>query len=577
MNECVCTVSGRMQTSDHTHEAIHHEAVPATCTEDVSIEYWECSVCSRLFSDSECKIEITDTTVPAPGHSITHVAAVAHTCTTDGNIEYWQCTVCGRIFEDENCTTELSATDIVDPANHDSVTYHAATDNSCTTDGNNPYYQCDVCGKYYSDINCTTELDYDTDIKIPMTGHSYSTEWTHDDTHHWHICSNGCGIKGSHSTHVWSAWAYDNTTATKTRTCSVCGMTETEGHTHSSSTWTSDDLNHWHVCDECGTVYGSAPHTFSDWVYDSTLKKDKKTCEICGKVITRTHVHGTTEAETLVHTPAVAATCTATGNIEYWHCTLCDRYYKDEACGTETTLAGTVTAALGHSTTHFAAVDPTCTEDGNIEYWHCERCGKYFATRTANATTGVVTYSDEKTSDELIVPALGHDVTYEYNEEQHRQVCQRCGEVLSTWTSHSWDEGKPCEDGQHVIYTCTVCGAIRNASLPEFETYHVAIGTIIVPTLPSSPCGDIEVTREDNVYTVRYVPHINSNLDYGITCQYLYNGEWSDYLIKTDDVYGNFTFTATGWRDYKIVLQIFNEGGTIARTMVVNNSREIGE
>ena len=577
LNECICTVCGRFQTSDHIHSAIHHEAVPHTCTEAGTIEYWECNFCGKLFSDSECKFEITDINDPAPGfHVPTHVAAVPHTCTEDGNIEHWQCQICGKIFADEACETELSEDDIVDYAAH-SVNYHAATDNSCTTDGNHAYWQCDVCNKYYSDVNCTTELDYDTDIKIPMTGHSFSTDWAHDDTYHWHVCSNGCGTIGSYGAHSWSEWEYNNETGKKSRTCSVCGMTETEGHTHSSSTWTSDDLNHWHVCDECGTVYGSAAHTFSDWVYDSTLDKDKRTCSICGKVVTRTHVHGTTEAETLVHAPAVAATCTETGNIEYWHCTLCDRYYKDEACGTETTLAGTVTAALGHSTTHFAAVDPTCTATGNIEYWHCERCGKYFATRTANATTGVVTYSDEKTSDELVVPALGHIVKYVYNDDEHMAYCGRCSEELLDWHPHHWDDGVPCEDGQHIIYTCTVCGAIRNATLPEFETYYIGIGTLLVPTMTPSPCGEMKVTRNGNVYTVSYEPHLNSNTDYDINCRYMYNGRWSKYLTKTSDLNGNFSFIATGDRDYYIVMQIFNEGGTITRTMYVNNSRPIGE
>ena len=28
---------------------------------------------------------------------------------------------------------------------------------------------------------------------------------------------------------------------------------------------------------------------------------------------------------------------------------------------------------------HHDAKAATCTEEGNIEYWHCEKCGKYFS------------------------------------------------------------------------------------------------------------------------------------------------------------------------------------------------------
>ena len=38
---------------------------------------------------------------------------------------------------------------------------------------------------------------------------------------------------------------------------------------------------------------------------------------------------------------------------------------------------GTLTAHR-HSAVHVAAKAPTATQGGNIEYWYCEGCGKYF-------------------------------------------------------------------------------------------------------------------------------------------------------------------------------------------------------
>ena len=36
-----------------------------------------------------------------------------------------------------------------------------------------------------------------------------------------------------------------------------------------------------------------------------------------------------------------------------------------------------------HDLQHFEAKDPTCEKDGNIEYWYCAGCGKYFADEAA--------------------------------------------------------------------------------------------------------------------------------------------------------------------------------------------------
>ena len=53
------------------HKLTHHELKDATCTEAGNIEYWQCSVCNKLFSDEATTKEITDATslvIPAKGH-----------------------------------------------------------------------------------------------------------------------------------------------------------------------------------------------------------------------------------------------------------------------------------------------------------------------------------------------------------------------------------------------------------------------------------------------------------------------------------------------------------------------------
>ena len=70
----------------------------------------------------------------------------------------------------------------------------------------------------------------------------------------------------------------------------------------------------------------------------------------------------------LVHHAAVQATCQNTGNIEYWECETCAKYYSDEAAATEVSLADVIIA----KTDHKWSVKYTYDKNG---HWHkCEYC-----------------------------------------------------------------------------------------------------------------------------------------------------------------------------------------------------------
>ena len=77
--------------------------------------------------------------------------------------------------------------------------------------------------------------------------------------------------------------------------------------------------------------------------------KDKAKCAVCGKT------YGELDAKNhanLKHTDAKAATKTSKGNIEYWHCDGCNKYYSDKDGTKEIKKADTVTEKLkGGSTT----------------------------------------------------------------------------------------------------------------------------------------------------------------------------------------------------------------------------------
>ena len=84
------------------------ETVEPTCTEHGYTTH-ECSLCNSIV-----KVYKDDVLKP---HTLTHHALKDATCTEAGNIEYWQCCVCNKLFSDEAATKEITdAASLVIPA-----------------------------------------------------------------------------------------------------------------------------------------------------------------------------------------------------------------------------------------------------------------------------------------------------------------------------------------------------------------------------------------------------------------------------------------------------------------------------
>ena len=142
-----------------------------------------------------------------------------------------------------------------------------------------------------------------------------------------------------------------------------------------------------------------------------------------------------------VHIPGEAATCT-----------------KPQVC---IICSAELAPATGHKTVKTEAKAATCTEDGNIECWYCEACGKYFSDEAL---------TKEISKEDTLVKAEGHGETELKNEKEATctvegytgdKVCKNCGEVLGKGEDvpklmHSYKNGK-----------CTVCGAIDSTYKPN--------------------------------------------------------------------------------------------------------------
>lgn len=179
-----------------------------------------------------------------------------------------------------------------------------------------------------TDIYAAAETSYQLVIS-----HKYSDTYKADDETHWRECA--CGEKTDVNNHA--------------------------------------DDNKDHKCDLCGK-------TLSEHTGGTATCKDKAKCEVCGESYGELDANNHTD---LRHIEAKAATKTSEGNIEYWYCEGCGKYYKDAKATQEITKAQTVTAKIpsdnntsaGGSTgnnnkpSSNATISPQTGDNSNLTLW----------------------------------------------------------------------------------------------------------------------------------------------------------------------------------------------------------------
>ena len=225
--------------------------------------------------------------------------------------EHWQVCTCGAVFHKAQ---------------------HSGGTATCTQRAT-----CTVCGAEYGDV----------------LGHDFTTSWTHDDNEHWKQCSR-CDKKDDVSPHTWDSGTITIApTCTKagerTYTCTECGATKTEpidatGHSWKSE-WTSDATHHWYECDNknCDVTDNAGKKGYAEHSGGKATCKAQAICEICGDSYGSLDPNNHTD---LKHIDAKAATAAEEGNIAYWYCDGCNKYFSDAAAIKEITKADTVTPKL---------------------------------------------------------------------------------------------------------------------------------------------------------------------------------------------------------------------------------------
>lgn len=291
-------------------------------------------------------------------------------------------------------------------------------------------YVCRCCGMVqdcphahmtYKDLEDGTHILLCEDCQA-VIGDPLPHNWTYDagDTEDSHVCAE-CGAAEQH---FWKEVEGTNTATctepgVRTVRCSVCGMekeeeAEAKGHTLDNR-WNHTALEHYQKCSTCGEEFGCGNHEYTyseDW--------DDYECrichvlheEICGGALT---IQEATCQRIVYHCDSCGYDMTKPGTFDEYH-DYVDGFCR--YCGAED--PDHVPHEHDYHETH--RVDPTCTEDGYIEYT-CD-CGD--------------THTDP-------LPATGH----------------------------SWGEWTPAGDGEEVRY-CGVCGA-EDYRTTEADTYSIQI------------------------------------------------------------------------------------------------------
>ena len=186
---------------------------------------------------------------------------------------------------------------------------------------------------------------------------------------------------------------------------------------HEFGAWTQNTINdiapHISLCIKCQYTSYSQHDFYSTADYDGSYHV--RYCTLCGAIY---------EEHEYRYIEGWAASCknNSTGLKACNQCTLCDRLILNGEQARQEDLVIYPT----HSVQHVEAQNPTCTTDGNIEYWYCTECNQ--------------TWLDK----DCTLVALS---------------------TVSPSPGHVWDSG--IVTNGNILYTCTVCHTTQTETAPQ--------------------------------------------------------------------------------------------------------------
>ena len=340
------------------------------------------------------------------------VVTVQPTHTASGTKVY-TCAVCGA---QKSETLEPSAEHVFDQQVASDA--YLASPATCTTPAQY-YYSC-VCGAAGTETFSYGEAK----------GHTYSTEWTYDETNHWHkaTCEH-TDEKGDLGPHRWDDGkitkdAGHAVNGEKLYTCVDCGYQKTEvipGQAHEYNQMVPDDK----YLAAAATCTTPAQYYYS--------------C-VCGLAGTETFSYGEAKGHTF-------ADKWSYNELQHWRAATCEHTNEKVQVGDHIWNPGVITT------------QPTATTKG-VKTYTCSVCG---ATKTEEV--------EPSTHQHTFSTAWQGNSTYHW----HPATCEHTN-VVSGLGEHNWNAGVVNVWPTHTTtgqktYTCQTCGATKTETLNQTHTF----------------------------------------------------------------------------------------------------------
>lgn len=142
-------------------------------------------------------------------------------------------------------------------------------------------------------------------------------------------------------------------------------------------------------------------------------------------------------------TEYLAPTCTEEGNIAYWHCTKCDKYFSDEVGIHAVAKDATVLAATGHTVIIDPYVEPTETTTGLTEGSHCGVCQKVLVAQAEipvlQNENAIVYYLNPKQDEYLASVEIENPNPSTYSSDSSLRLQEP---MLAGYTFEGWYDGQ---------------------------------------------------------------------------------------------------------------------------------------
>ena len=223
-----------------------------------------------------------------------------------------------------------------------------------------------------------------------------------------------------------------------------------------------NETAHWYICknsDLCTVKFNYQNH-----LGGNATCTNKAICEACGVE------YGDPLGHNKMYFDYVPETCTTDGHLPYYYCDRCDKYFGRETDSLDTELNVFIIPATGHDMTKVDDVPASCEADGNIEYYECSACGKLFTDADGK---------NEITAADTVIAAMGHHyfTSWTFDSGSHWHECDVCGSADKIEPHVS--SGNATETAAE---TCTICGYEIAPMLEHIHASHLMPVYAVKPT-----------------------------------------------------------------------------------------------